>query len=153
MKSKFLIATFLILASILFVSVPAVHAVNLGQEIGGQLNAAAGNKGADFGAAKDPRLIVADIIIIVLQLLGIIFFALMVYAGFLWMTASGNEEKVETSKKIIFQAVIGLAIILASYSITIFAVRISMGDVGPNYGNGWGVTPLAPQYCNQGSCY
>lgn len=152
MKIKLLVATFLILAGITFFSVPVVRA-SLAGEIGQQLDHAAGSKGAGFDAPKDPRLIVANVISIALQLIGILFLALTVYAGFLWMTAAGNEEQVEKSKKLLFQAVIGMAIVLASYSITVFAVRIALGDVGPNYANYWGVTPLAPQYCNQGSCY
>jgi hypothetical protein len=63
---------------------------------------------------------VSLIITIVLGLLGILFLVLMVYAGFLWMTAQGDEEKVAKATKMITAAVIGLIIIIAAYSITYF---------------------------------
>lgn len=92
-----------------------------------QLQAAAGDEGAGLGNPRDPRLMVADVIRVVLEFLGIIFLALTIYAGFLWMTAGGNEERVTKSKSLLFQAVIGLVIILAAYSITLFAIKIATG--------------------------
>lgn len=65
---------------------------------------------------------VGQVIKIVLGLAGMIFFALTVYAGFLWMTAAGNEEQVSKATDIIKMAVVGLAITLAAYSITFFVV-------------------------------
>ena len=71
---------------------------------------------------KDLQTITGTIIRGFLGLLGIVFLVLMVYAGFLWMTAQGEAEKVNTAKKLIVQAVIGLAIVLAAYAITSFVV-------------------------------
>ncbi len=61
---------------------------------------------------------IGGIIKSVLGMLGVIFFVLTFYAGFLWMTASGNDEKIEKAKNIITAATIGLIIIIMSYSIT-----------------------------------
>lgn len=58
-----------------------------------------------------------------LGLLGTIFLVLMIYAGYLWMTAAGNEENVEKAKKLLGNAVIGLALVLTAYAITAFVVR------------------------------
>jgi len=58
-----------------------------------------------------------------LSLIGIIFTVLMVYAGYLWMTARGDESKVEKAGKIISSSIIGLIIAVASYAITDFVVR------------------------------
>lgn len=55
-----------------------------------------------------------------LGLLGIIFLILIIYAGFLWMTAQGEEEKVTKAKDTITRAVIGLVIIVLAYAITYF---------------------------------
>jgi hypothetical protein len=55
-----------------------------------------------------------------LGLLGIVATVLIIYAGFLWMTAGGDDSKAETARKIIFSAVIGLAIILMAFAITKF---------------------------------
>ena len=58
------------------------------------------------------------IITSILSLLGIIFILFTIYGGFLYMTASGNEEKTKKALSIIKQALIGLIIILAAYAIT-----------------------------------
>jgi len=50
--------------------------------------------------------------------LGVIFLGLMIYAGYLWMLARGNEQEVEKAKNIIIYAVIGLVAVLGAYSIT-----------------------------------
>lgn len=63
---------------------------------------------------------ISTIITGVLSLAGTIFLVLTVYAGILWMTASGNEEKVTKAKEIVTQAIIGLAITLGAYAITAF---------------------------------
>src|SRR3989339_265963 len=52
------------------------------------------------------------------SLVGVIFFALMVYAGFLWMTARGDSKQVQTAKDILRNAIIGIIIVLASYALT-----------------------------------
>lgn len=71
------------------------------------------------GAENVPQLIGA-IVAAVLGFLGIIFFFLIFYAGIVWMTAQGQEEKIEKSKETISAAVIGLIIIMAAYALTQF---------------------------------
>jgi len=67
---------------------------------------------------QDPRIIITNIINVSLGLLGIVATVLIIYAGFLWMTAGGDENKAGTARKIIFAAVIGLVIILMAFAIT-----------------------------------
>lgn len=62
------------------------------------------------------------IIYILLSFTGVIFLVLMVYAGWLWMTARGEEEPVEKAQKIIISSVIGFIILVGAYSITSFIV-------------------------------
>lgn len=62
------------------------------------------------------------VIKVALSFVGIIFLLLMVYAGFLWMTARGESDQVDKAKKIITQSIIGLAITVGAYSITAFIV-------------------------------
>lgn len=73
-------------------------------------------------ATTDIRVVIGNIIRVFLGLLGTIAIVLILYAGFLWMTASGNEEKIEKAKKILMNAVIGLAIVLSAYGITSFII-------------------------------
>ncbi len=79
--------------------------------------------GQETGLSKaDPRIIVGRIIQVGLGLLGVVALVLIVYGGFTIMTAAGNEEKIQKGKNILFYSVIGLLIILASYSITNFVL-------------------------------
>lgn len=52
-----------------------------------------------------------------LGLLGVIFIVLMLYAGYNWMTAAGEEGKVETAQETIKRAIIGLIIVVGSYAL------------------------------------
>jgi hypothetical protein len=86
----------------------------------------------------DIRTIVARIIYVALGLLGTIFLVLIIYAGFLWMTSGGDEEKVNRAKNLIKNGVIGLIIILCSYAITYFVVTRLMGAIRGEGGGGEG---------------
>ena len=59
-----------------------------------------------------------------LAFVGVIFFILMIYGGFTWMIARGNEAEVTKAKDMITAAIIGLIIVLAAYGITKY-----IGDV------------------------
>lgn len=66
-----------------------------------------------------PELI-GNIVGVALSFVGGIFFILVLYAGFLWMTAFGASDKAEKAKDILIHAAIGLAIVLAAYAISSF---------------------------------
>lgn len=67
---------------------------------------------------KDIREITANIIKVFLSILGIIFVVLILLAGYKYMTAQGNDDKVNEAISQIKTGIIGLVIILASYAIT-----------------------------------
>ncbi len=67
-----------------------------------------------------PQLIIAMVVKTLLSLIGVIFVGLIVYGGFIYMTAAGTDEKIKKSKNIILTSVIGLLIIISGYSITSF---------------------------------
>jgi hypothetical protein len=73
---------------------------------------------------------IAEIILIVLGFLGIVFIVLTIYAGLMWMTSAGNEDKITTAKKTLVAAVIGLTIVLGSYAITRFVLDEVTDAVG-----------------------
>ena len=77
--------------------------------------------------ATDIRLIVARIIRAALGLVGIVVLVLMLYGGFLWMTAGGNEEQISSAKKVLLNTAIGLAIILSAYAIASFVISRLVG--------------------------
>lgn len=114
----------MILVGSLFVSLSVLAATSsVREEAFGQLNAAGGTGGANL-SNTDPRILAARIIKVALSFIGTIFLILVVYAGFLWMTAGGEEGKIETAKKLLYDGVIGLAIILSAYAITYFVFDV-----------------------------
>jgi hypothetical protein len=66
---------------------------------------------------------IGQIVGAVLSFVGVFLLILIIYAGFLWMTAAGNEKKTEQAKSILVSAVIGVVIILSAYAITAFIGR------------------------------
>ena len=92
-------------------------------------------------AEGDPRIAAVELIRLLLTFIGIIAVIFIIYAGFLWMTSGGNEEKIARAKKTLINAIIGLAIILASILIVSFIInRISgaLTSTGPGPGPGPG---------------
>jgi len=89
--------------------------------------------GGAYGAsASSPGIvqIIATVIGIALSLLGIIFLSLILYGGWNYMTAGGDESKVETAKHTIARASIGLLIVLLSYSIVLFVIPLILCSTG-----------------------
>ncbi len=66
---------------------------------------------------------VGGIIQIALGFVGIILFIVILYGGFLWMTAGGNEEQVTKAKTWIKNGVIGIIIIVMAYAISYFVIK------------------------------
>ncbi|PIZ95795.1 MAG: hypothetical protein COX80_03625 [Candidatus Magasanikbacteria bacterium CG_4_10_14_0_2_um_filter_33_14] len=84
-----------------------------------QLHAGANGAGLQE-QSSDPRIIASRIIKTFLSLLGTMSIFLFVYAGYLLITSHGESEKVTKARKIMTGAVIGMLLILLSFSITNF---------------------------------
>src|SRR3989339_203217 len=67
---------------------------------------------------------VGKIVKIFLSFIGVIFLILMIYGGYVWMMARGNEQEVNKAQKIIQMAVIGMIIVLSAYTATILIGKI-----------------------------
>ena len=76
----------------------------------------------------NPTLVAVNLINAALTLLALVCVILLVYAGFLWVWARGNQEEVKKSKDIILGTVIGLVIVLSALGITTFVFQ-TVGDV------------------------
>ena len=115
---------FLILLGSLLLS-PLVSRANNPTTLNG-LNTTAENISAyqsQTSAANAKDIVLAktgSIIGLILSFIGIIFLLLTIYAGILWMTASGNSTQVTKAKDILINAAIGLILVFAAYSITAF---------------------------------
>ncbi len=79
---------------------------------------------------------VAKVINIILGFLGVIAIAIIVYAGYIWMTSRGNEEQIARAKRMMGAGVIGLAIIFAAYGIAAFIFSLLSSATGTTSGGG-----------------
>lgn len=107
---------------VLAVDNPFKQSQNMVSKVGTE----AGIQGSGGGLTE----LVGRMINIVLGFLGIIFLVLMLYAGFLWMTAGGDKAGVEKAKSIIQQAVIGLVVVVAAYAISNFVLGSLLNATG-----------------------
>ena len=99
------------------VASPAFAQVNTGINVSG------------YGT-NDPEEIIINLINWVLGILALIAVVMILIGGFRWMTAAGNEEKVDGAKKLLIAAIIGLVIVMAAWGISIYAVGILAGATG-----------------------
>jgi len=106
------------------VFVPLAGAESLFQNLS-DFKSAAGLPGSEDTSVLS---IISGIINTVLSLLGLIFIILLMYAGFTYMTAQGDDKKVTKAKDTIKNAIIGVAIVILSYAISriVFTVVLSI---------------------------
>ena len=108
---------FITSAALWLLYVPLAHAQDLGSGMLGEVSGAANIKNQ-----STLPVIIGNLVRIAIGLLGIIFLILTVYAGFLYLTARGDEEKVTHAKETLQRGVIGLIIISAAYAIATFVI-------------------------------
>ncbi|OGH64316.1 MAG: hypothetical protein A2821_04100 [Candidatus Magasanikbacteria bacterium RIFCSPHIGHO2_01_FULL_41_23] len=103
----------------------------------------AGAVGAGLTTAEDaknpidPRILAGQIIKVILQVLGTYFVILVVLGGYRLIKADGDTSKIEQGKETIQKAIVGLLIILASYSLATFATKQTIqaiNNAGPKTG-------------------
>ncbi|HOZ53200.1 MAG TPA: pilin [bacterium] len=127
MKKKILSLFIISLFLVPFLGLSSVGATNnddLSETFG--LGYVDGTQGGGEGIVlgdRDPRTMVAQLINVVLTLLGIVAVVIVLLGGFKWMTAAGNEDKVSEAKKLLGAGVIGLVIILAAWGISRFILE------------------------------
>ena len=63
----------------------------------------------------NPSVLIGVVIQAVLGLVGGIALVMMVYGGFQWLTAAGNEEKIKNGTQTMLWAAIGLVLVFSSY--------------------------------------
>ncbi len=113
----------------LFLTSALVASAQLSPDYG--LKATANAAGLPTGQ-PDPTAVVSSIINILLSVVGVLAIVLIIYAGALWMTSQGNEEKISQAKKLLAGSVVGLLIIFAAYAIAFFIVSQLSKATGAN---------------------
>lgn len=85
--------------------------------------------------ANNAREFIVNVVNFALGFLGLIALIIIIYGGFMYVTAAGNEEQAGKGKKSITYALIGIIIILASYAIVRTALTIGGGNETQTGGN------------------
>lgn len=62
-----------------------------------------------------------------LGLIGVVYLIIIIYSGFQWMTAGGNEETVTKAKKRLTNATIGIVLVFTAFIITNFVIFNILG--------------------------
>lgn len=145
-KIKYLIALLILLASLTPVFNAQIIAADEDDEDKtgiGQLKGNLGTFGDETGlgdADTDTNLRgkIANIINIVLSFLGVIAVIMIITAGYQWMMAGGNEEKVKEAKTRLKNAIIGLALVLLAFIIINYAVGALSSAIQNESGGGGG---------------
>ena len=111
------------MAMLIFAPLTAQAALNLG--VGTDSLTETAGQTAGYGETDRTTFAqtIGQVVAIACSFLGIIFTVLLVYAGFYWMLARGEEEKVKKAIAIIRASIIGLIIVLAAYSISYYVTN------------------------------
>ena len=87
----------------------------------GNFNAVQTRTGGQLGA-KSATEVIGSVIGVFLSLLGVIALIFIIWAGFTWMMSKGDPTKVKAAQDMMKAAVVGLIVVLASYSIASFVI-------------------------------
>lgn len=77
---------------------------------------------AQLDTVATPGLLITNIINVILGMAGLALVVILVYAGYLYLTAQGAEEKIAQAKRMIAAAIIGIVIIASAYAISLFVI-------------------------------
>jgi hypothetical protein len=120
--TKFLLS-FILISGFLVINPVLAFSLKDGFSSTGSLSSFATQSGYT-NQTKTPEYYVGLLLNGLFSILGIIAIAMLIYSGFVWMTARGNESKVEKAKENIIDVIMGLIFIIGSYALTTFLLKI-----------------------------
>jgi hypothetical protein len=123
-KKQITVVSFLLLLCLMQIAASSVQAGTLWDTQAGKTEIGT-PFGASGGQAGDLKGTIINIIQTLLGFLGLIMTLIIIWSGWRWMTAGGDEKKVETARSHLIQAAIGGVIIIAAYVITFFVIATS----------------------------
>ena len=132
LRMKRILATLVIVMTVSLMALPLItNALNSAENLF-DLNSA-----RDIGLGSNVPLkdTINAIIKVILGFLGLLAVIIILWGGFIWMTAMGDETKTETAKKLIIAGIVGIIIILAAYAIAAFVIT--------NIGNATGLPDVS----------
>ena len=80
------------------------------------------------GEDKELDIFITDILNWIIGAATLVCVVMLVYSGYMYMTAGGDEQKVQTAQKTITGSLIGLAISLLSLVIVNFVLETFLGQ-------------------------
>lgn len=93
------------------------------------------SKAGSIGLQGDLVGMIANLVKTALGLVGAVALAMIVYGGFLYITAAGDAKQIDKAKTVIIYAVIGIIVIGVSYALVAFVVG-AFGGSGGGTGGG-----------------
>lgn len=91
-----------------------------------------GQRLQDTGAVLDLGAYVGNIVNLAIILAGLAVLLFLVLAGYGWLTAGGDKQKVEESRSRITNAIIGLAIVAAAFAVySVVDSFFGIGNIKP----------------------
>lgn len=95
----------------------------------------AGYEQTDPGNAQSLIFVLSgQVVALLVSLAGVVVFIFLVYGGYLWLTAGGNEDQVTKAKEIIKNSIIGLVLLMAAGIITYTIYNLVVSSaLGENY--------------------
>ena len=87
------------------------------------------NNSDGIARISDFKGIFQNVIGYALGFAGVVFFVLLLAAGFKYITSGGDPKAIEGAKKTLTSALIGLVVILISYLVLVLIRRITGVDV------------------------
>ena len=119
---------FLIMTSFFVINPFFVSSQGLKSEVNKQIQ-----EGSGYGEnvePKKPQVLIANIIKVVLTLVGSFFIVLLLMAAYDLATSRGESDKIDKAKKTVLRATVGLVIVLMSYSITVLVSQAILSSSG-----------------------
>ncbi|GEM_PF-2058163 len=123
-----------VLAGLILVTVLAVAGLPAGRQglvlhAHAQTSFSVESIGGQIGLGNaDLKQVILNVIRWALGILTLTAVVFIMYGGYLWLTAAGNEQRVEKAKQVILRAVIGLVIVLLAWAIVYFVARSIAGS-------------------------
>lgn len=118
MKKYLLIV--ILLAGFVFYAIPSVvnaQGATASSSFEQQFQTFAKKSGIGEGTPNEPQVVIARLIKVMLGVVGIMFFAYSVYAGYLILSSAGDEQKVKKGKDTLRTGIIGIFVAMSAYSI------------------------------------
>lgn len=112
-----LLPTMIISTCLVFMVLTPTHAKKTFEAHNAALDTVAQKTGIE---KTDVQSFFSKLVTLALGVSGLVFLAFMIYAGFKWMTARGNEEDITKARNTIIASIIGIALLVGAFAITNF---------------------------------